>query len=191
VMREADSTRRLPVLLKPVADELLSSWISRHAAFYGVPPLVMLRHCLPEASSVRAADLHLTAEQTARVASVFATESETVQQMTLVDVAPASRRFVATKPLQHCPNCNTDKPSPAPIMRSQLQGWRITCAICRGPLRGNDDHETPSPFRQYWAAALHGEELIDAESERRIRSWASPADIARLLLMRRVLTYSI
>nr|WP_234826534.1 hypothetical protein [Sinorhizobium meliloti] len=29
-------------------DELLTSWINRHAAFYAVPPLSMLRHCLPE-----------------------------------------------------------------------------------------------------------------------------------------------
>lgn len=52
-------TRQLPVRLPPYPDELLSSWINRHATFYAVPPLVMLRHCLPEASTMRAADLHL------------------------------------------------------------------------------------------------------------------------------------
>ncbi|TIX96086.1 MAG: hypothetical protein E5V24_02600 [Mesorhizobium sp.] len=49
--------------MSPVADELLSSWIGRHAAFYSVPPLVMLRHCLPEASALRAADLHLSSDR--------------------------------------------------------------------------------------------------------------------------------
>ena len=28
--------RPLPVVLRPVADELLSSWLVRHAAYYGV-----------------------------------------------------------------------------------------------------------------------------------------------------------
>ena len=48
-MMENGVPRRLPVILPPHPDELLSSWISRHATFYAVPPLVMLRHCLPEA----------------------------------------------------------------------------------------------------------------------------------------------
>lgn len=61
-MIENTPPRQLPVCLPPHSDELLSSWISRHAAFYAVPPLVMLRHCLPEASALRAADLHLSSD---------------------------------------------------------------------------------------------------------------------------------
>ena len=49
----------LPVTLPPLPGEFLSSWISRHAEFYGVTPLTMLRHCLPEAASLRAIDLTL------------------------------------------------------------------------------------------------------------------------------------
>ena len=44
----------------------------------------------------------------------------------------------------------------------------------------------PSPFQQYRAATLRGEKLLDDEAERGIRTWTSPADIARLLLMRRI-----
>jgi hypothetical protein len=33
---EDDAHRPLPVVLKPVDDELLSSWLARHAAYYGV-----------------------------------------------------------------------------------------------------------------------------------------------------------
>jgi hypothetical protein len=39
-------------------------------------------------------------------------------------------------------------------------------------------------FCSYWSAALRGEELLDAEAESRHQPWASPIDIARLLLMR-------
>lgn len=70
-MTENTPARRLPVRLPPHSDELLSSWIGRHAAFYAVPPLVMLRHCLPEAPSLRAADLHLSSDQEARLANIW------------------------------------------------------------------------------------------------------------------------
>lgn len=53
------SARQLPVSLAPYPDELLSSWIIRHAAFYAVPPLAMLQHCLPEIQSLRTADLDI------------------------------------------------------------------------------------------------------------------------------------
>lgn len=35
--------RQLPVRFPPCVDELLSSWIIRHAAFYAISPLAMLR----------------------------------------------------------------------------------------------------------------------------------------------------
>ncbi|WP_254679205.1 TniQ family protein [Celeribacter baekdonensis] len=53
----------LPVTLPPLPGELLSSWISRHAEFYCVTPLTMLRHCLPESASLRAIDLMLSIDQ--------------------------------------------------------------------------------------------------------------------------------
>ena len=46
-------------------------------------------------------------------------------------------------------------------------------------------HEVPSPFAAYWTEALKGQRLIDDETERSVRSWASPTELARLLLMRR------
>jgi hypothetical protein len=33
---QGDEHRPLPVVLRPVADELLSSWLARHAAYYAV-----------------------------------------------------------------------------------------------------------------------------------------------------------
>ena len=69
VVRHA--TKSLPVVLKPVEDELLSSWIARHGEYYSVGPLAMLRHCLPDANSLRAADLRLSSEQAARITPIF------------------------------------------------------------------------------------------------------------------------
>ncbi|MGC5845202.1 TniQ family protein [Mesorhizobium abyssinicae] len=111
-------------MLPPHPDELLSSWISRHTTFYAVPPFVILRHCLPEVSSLRAADLRLTEDQEIRLASMFATKPTVVRRMTITNVAQSSRRLIAARPMQCCTNCNPDHIAPAagPILRSSCWG---------------------------------------------------------------------
>ena len=186
-MTENTPPRQLPVWLPPYTDELLSSWISRHAAFYVVPPLVMLRHFLPEVSSLRSADLHLSSDQEIRLASMFAIEPAVLRRMTFIDVPKSSHRLLAARPAQFCTSCSPGGPGPSPVLRSQLLGWRITCPLCGDLLRAENRRELPSPFPQYRVAALRGEKLLDDEAERGIRTWTSPAEIARLLLMRRVI----
>ncbi|MCT8999876.1 TniQ family protein [Chelativorans intermedius] len=178
--------RRLPVVLPHHSDELLSSWIGRHAAFYGVPPLVMLQHCLSEVSSLRAADLHMSYDQEFRLANMFATERDVVRRMTFTNVAQSAHRFISARPTQVCASCSPGHRKPEPILRSQLLGWRITCPLCGGQFRQAVGQKLPSPFRQNRVAALHGEKLLDDEAERGVATWTSPAEIARLLLMRRV-----
>lgn len=185
MMKETDP-RRLPVRLPPHYDELLSSWIGRHAAFYAVPPLVMLQHCLPGVRSLRAADLHLGNDQEFRLANMFATERDVVRRMTFTNVAQSSRRLITAQPTQVCASCSPGQTKPEPILRSQLLGWRITCPLCGGQFRQAVGNKLPSPFRQYRVAALRGEKLLDDEAERGVATWTSPAEIARLLLMRRV-----
>ncbi|WP_425416331.1 TniQ family protein [Oricola indica] len=185
MMQEA-ARRQLPVRLLPFTDELLSSWINRHADFYAVPPLVMLRHCLPEAHSLRAADLHLSDDQEIRLAKVFAIEPAVVRRMTFTNVAQSSRRLIAVRPQQSCPNCSVRRTEPEPTFRSHLVGWRLTCPACGDLFRDTDGRELPSPFRQYRDAAIRGEQLLDDEAERGIATWTSPSEIARLLLMRRI-----
>jgi hypothetical protein len=80
----------------------LSSWIDRHAAFYDVPPLAMLRHCLDAISSLREIDLALTDAQASRLASMFRTDAANAQRMSLSNILPKSRRLIAAKPMQFC-----------------------------------------------------------------------------------------
>lgn len=82
--------------------------------------------------------------------------------------------------------CYPAKTEPRAILRSQLLGWRITCALCGGLLQYPTGHHCPSTFGHYHAAALIGERLLHDEAEREAGTWVSPAKIARLLLMRRV-----
>jgi hypothetical protein len=178
---------QLPVCFQPHDDELLSSWIGRHADFYVVPPLVMLRHCLPEAASLRAADLNLNDDQQIRLASMFSTVPAIIRRMTLTNVPASSYRLVAARPLQCCTNCNPNYAGPTPVLRSQLMGWRITCPHCEDLFRYPGELELPSPFKRYHGATLRGEKLLNDEIERNIRTWTSPTEIARLLLMRRMI----
>jgi hypothetical protein len=183
-MQKATPSRQLPVVLAPAADEILSSWISRHAAFYGVPPITMLQHCFPQATSLRAMDLYLTRKQAEPLAQLFGTKPDVVLRMGFTTVSQASHRLIAPKPIQSCPKCTHDA-NDTTVTRTQLLGWRLCCASCGSPLQGRDARERPSPFCSYCSAALRGEELLDAEAENGIQPWASPIDIARLLLMRR------
>lgn len=125
--------RQLPVVLSPVADELLSSWISRHAAFYGVPPMNMLQHCLPEATSLRAVDLQLTNKQAIRLARMFATDAKFVRGMSFANVPPISHRLIASKAYSFarsaCEMCRTLRRSGEP---SSLDGGSLAPPADRG-----------------------------------------------------------
>jgi hypothetical protein len=185
-MMKETAPRRLPVVLAPHPDELLSSWIHRHAIFYVVPPLIMLRHCLPAVSSPRSADLHLTGDQETRLANIFATDANLVRRMTFANITKSHHRLLAARPVHHCTNCSPRGAEPAPVQRNQLLGWRITCPLCGGRLRDTSGRDLPSPFRHYRVAALRGEKLLDDEAERGSPTWTAPSEIARLLLMRRM-----
>ncbi len=177
---------RLPVALPPVAGELISSWIARHAVFYGVPSLTMLRHCLPEAVSLHIADRTLSEDQAIRLAEMFSVDAKTVRRMTFANVQNTAHRFIAKEPIQRCQSCNHGTSEPRPILRSQLQGWRVTCPHCGQPFQDFAQCDRDPPFHQYQAAELRGEKLLDHDAERDIQTWTSPLELARLLLMRRV-----
>lgn len=98
----------------------------------------------------------------------------------------SSRCLIANDAIRSCSTCYPAKTEPRAILRSQLLGWRITCALCGSLLQYPKGHHCPSSFGHYHATALIGERLLHDEASRKARTWVSPARIARLLLMRRV-----
>ena len=180
------ASRQLPVCMPPLPDELLSSYINRHAAFYDVSPLTMLQHCLPDASSLRSADIHLTDAELHQLSGAFLLDPKVVAKMTFSATKPSSHRLISTRTSQMCTSCNSIRADPKPIYRTQLMGWRITCPLCETQLQ-NDTKYKPAPnFHQYTKMALRGEKLLDNEIEFGVQSWTSPTKIAGLLLMRRI-----
>ena len=191
--RDGDK-KQLPVVLPPVADELLSSWIARHGAFYNVSPRAMLRHAVPNARSLRAADDHLTDEQGRLLAHSFRRELSSIRSMTFVNIQSSARRLIAADAIQTCQTCAVDKANvgvTTPILRSWRQAWRITCPVCRSHLRAIGqggvitNSEDYPPSLASWENVLEGERLLDDFAERGIQTWASPIDLLRLLLIRR------
>lgn len=177
---------RLPVILPPAPDELLSSWVSRHAAFYGVTPQTMLHHCLPEATSLREIDIHLTIDHSRRIANMFSIDAKTVRAMTFDKTTKPMHRFIAKGAIQSCARCTPSTPGPVPIRRSQLQGWRITCPICGDGLQSETSTDQIKVLAPYRDAALQGEKLLHDEAEGSTPTWGSPIELARLMLIRRI-----
>jgi hypothetical protein len=190
--RDGDK-KQLPVVLPPVADELLSSWIARHGAFYNVSPRAMLRHAVPNARSLRAADDHLTDEEERLLVHIFRRELSSIRRMTFVNIQSSARRLIAAEAIQTCQTCAVDKANvgvTTPILRSWRQAWRVTCPVCRSHLRaigqgGVTNSEDYPPSLASWEDVLEGERLLDDFAERGIQTWASPIDLLRLLLIRR------
>lgn len=173
-------------MLPPYRDELLSSWIIRHAAFYAISPKDVLRHCLGEAMSLRTVDLRLREDQLTRLGYMFATEVAYIRRMTFVNVAPHLHRFISPVPVHACTRCSVAHTEPRPVFRGEFTAWRVTCKACGDFLVHPTASNSRSPVSRYIPLALHGEHLIDEEVERGVRTWASPTAIARLLLMRRL-----
>ncbi len=190
---EGGVRKQLPVVLPPVPDELLSSWVTRHAAYYDVSPRAMLRHAIPEARSLRSADDHLTDEEANLLAHIFRREPSEIRPMTFADLQNSARRLVAARAVQTCEGCATGQTefgAALPVRRSWRLAWRITCPLCGSPLQamgqGNavGSAADPAPLAS-WEDALCGERLLDDFAERGVQTWASPIDLLRLLWIRR------
>lgn len=132
----------MPVCFPPALDELLSSLIRRHAVFYNVPPLAVLHHAVPNLRSLKAADLDLTQDQAEALAIMFRTTATAVFGMTFAIAPGATRRLISSRVMQECQTCSTQHAQDGPVLRSQLQGWRITCPTCDGLLRDPDGLES-------------------------------------------------
>lgn len=193
MIRELGGTRPLPVILKPVPDELLSSWITRHGDFYGVAPLTMLRHAVPEATSLRQTDTNVGPAAAVHIARLFRTQASTILAMTTSRFPKSAARFVAPRAIQCCIPCceqNRSRGAATAVQRSWIEGWRITCPVCRQRLQETREGasaltSTSSPFEDLWVNAVHGERLIDQSLTGPSVGRVSPIDIVRLLLIRR------
>jgi hypothetical protein len=183
----------LPVVLKVQPDELLSSWLARHATYYGVARRRLLDHVGLSAPSLEALDHEVSLAQQIVLAGFFHCEPAEVAAMSHVAVREDLRRLVRRSvALQECRNCARIAElanAPGAIARSWMQGWRITCRACGGRLvdaSGSQETETRvDVLDEYWCSAREGEELLERQAFGFDATALSPIAILRLLLLPR------
>jgi TniQ len=192
--------RPLPVVLPPLRDELLSSWVRRHAAFYNIGVARMLRHCLIDAVTPRTLDLTLTRHHQLRLAETLRCDPQSIARMTQWRISryrPNVRphALIATvRPAQICRRCFQQHKATAVTLgarlRSWMEGWRLHCPVCgfdledvraKPPVTGTD---STIPFIARMAHhARRGETLVDKIFHWRRRLWRLVPEVMRILLM--------
>ncbi|MBV8158495.1 MAG: TniQ family protein [Dyella sp.] len=171
--------RPLPVVLPPLADELLSSWIARHAAFVGVSDVRFLRHYHIDVPTVRDLDLRLSRCLAALLADLLRCSPHMVRKMTQSRGGRVRSRLVAIRrPTQFCPACAHRHAASALTrgarLRSWMEGWRINCPICGAALedfrlytRLFRADPSDSLLVRINRSAREGEQIMDRASKRR------------------------
>lgn len=128
-----------PVVLPALPDELLSSWLQRHANFYGVSGGRLLRHCGLDAVSLRSLDLTLTAYDQRRLAHALRSDQRVIRKMMQSCGRSRPDGLIATdRPMQVCKRCRghhqAEPETRGARLRSWMEGWRLSCPLCGAPL---------------------------------------------------------
>jgi len=195
-----DGLRPLPVVLAPAPDEALSSWVERHAAFCGLGPAAMRRHCAPKAPSLRALDRALTLDQEERLSRLFRLGRSTLRQMTHAELDPDVIGLLVARDVDHrCERCTrllAKAGFSKAIPRAWFHTWRITCPRCGSrvsPARsamGAGGDASPDLFPHLWAVALEGERLLSTAIHHQTTAPALPIPAMRLLRLLMIWTGS-
>ena len=188
-----EPVRPFPVVLRPRPDELLSSWLTRHAAYYGVTRRRLLDHVGILSPSVEALDREITLGQQIMLAGYFRRQPFEIAAMSYETVRSNMRALTRpSAPQQSCQAC-AEKAERADakgaIGKSWMQGWRITCRVCGARLTNEDDPQmaeaSAERFSDYWDLALDGESLFEIYASAATETGTSPLSIATLLCLPR------
>jgi len=169
---EDDAPRPLPVVLKPIADELLSSWLARHAAYYGVTGPFFAKWLMLGTRNLSVLDHRLGLAQVARLSEKLRCDPIALIAMTFIDTPAGSAEFICrNRAPQICRSCadrHAREGAPGAVSKHWRKAWRVTCPACGAPL--SDTNERPdsgetlrdtSPFGCLWPEAIAGETLIE------------------------------
>ncbi len=169
---EDDAHRPLPVVLRPVEDELLSSWLARHAAYYGVTGPFFAKWLMPGTSNLSVLDHRLGLAQVARLSEKLRRDPSALIAMTFIDAPAGSCELIcrnrAPQICRPCADRHAREGASGAVPKHWRKAWRVTCPACGAPL--SDTNERPdngetlrdtSPFSRVWKEALAGEAIIE------------------------------
>lgn len=188
-----EPVRPFPVVLRARPDELLSSWLTRHAAYYGVTRRRLLDHVGILSPSVEALDRELTLGQQIMLAGYFRRQPFEIAAMSYETVRSNMRALIRpSAPQQSCQACAEKAErgdAKGAIGKSWMQSWRITCRVCGARLTDEDDLQmaqaSAERFSDYWDLALDGESMFEIYASAATEAGTSPLSIATLLCLPR------
>ena len=167
------SSKPLPVVLRPARDELLSSWLARHARFYGVTGPFFAKWLGLGDIRLLALDHRLSLGQVARLTDKFRCDPVTLINMTHIDtrdgqVCNLISRGRAAQICYPCADRYAREDADGAVPKHWSKAWRITCPVCGLAFTDTSEHRgsratllETSPFEDQWSEALVGEQIIE------------------------------
>lgn len=189
------NVKPLPVVLKPARDELLSSWLARHARFYGVTSPFFAKWLGLGDVRLRALDHRLGLGQLARLAQKFRCDPTALIDMTHIDkrdgrVGDLISRGRQPQICRPCADRYAQDGAEGAASKNWSKAWRITCPVCRAPFTDTNEHRgsratllETTPFDELWSEAVEGERIVEQFLAGERRDEHSPISIMRLLLV--------
>ena len=182
----------LPLVLDEAPDESLSSWLNRHAEFYGVSPSALSLRAGINTPSFARIDYGPTAGEACSIASTMRRTPEMILSMTHQPYHGRLATMIARgKPVLACPECQTihrrDKRATV-LLKSWSHGWRITCPVCSSRLQEITEGKIYPPanaFDPVWDEARNGEEMLARIDELPTDRAAFAVALLHLLLLPR------
>ena len=121
---------RLPVVFPPEADERLSSWLTRMAAFYAMTVPEFVAELGLSERNVFDLEWRLSEGEGALIAARTGVPEVALQAMTYSEFVPGARIMIARKSRHCCPDCPADVHRKAAALP-----WMFSCAIHSTDLR--------------------------------------------------------
>ena len=159
----------LPFIPEPFFDELLSSWLRRIAAEYGMELNQLIEYLQLEASSRASLDYREHPKDCRRIANALRISTKEVDTMTHKPLQGAGKQLLSWPfPIQVCRACDAFHRTQT-AQKVQLKGWfeywTLECAACRRPLSpltrpklkiANPQREDPGWYSEILTHARHG-----------------------------------
>ena len=169
---EDDAYKPLPVVLSPVADELLSSWLARNAAYYGVSGPFFAKWLRLGTPNLSVLDHRLGLTQVVRLSEKLLCDPTALIAMTFINMPSGTAELIcrnrAPQICQPCADRHSAEGASGAVPKHWRKAWRVTCPACAAPL--SDTTERPangetlrdtSPFARLWKEAAAGEAIIE------------------------------
>lgn len=189
------NSKPLPVVLRVARDELLSSWLARHARFYGVTGPFFAKWLGLGDIRLSTLDHRLSLGQVARLADKFRCDPVTLINMTHIDTCDGQvcnliSRGRAAQICYPCADRYAQEDADGAVSKHWSKAWRITCPVCGLAFTDTNEHRgsratllETTPFEDLWSEALAGEHFVDQYLADGKHAEHSPIAVLQLLLV--------